>query len=284
MRAPGIIRGEGAVRTARHGTDRLLPRARRAAHSTVSAGSMVTWGARAAVAAALTIGFRQGRRDFGWRAAGRGARRERARAERRGAVGLFAAICLLVVVAPLVAPHIEVAGVVMGADRAGNAALDRRWSMEQLGQLPFAPAQGDGRAAADLFCGIGGWTWALRLLGYHILVAVDSDKRVLRHYRDNHPNVDAVCFNLRRVVAAARLLDFYGLLFLLCISPPCQGFSTASGAKGRHDLRRELIVCAAKIVVAMRVRPMVLCFENVVAMLQPPGKDEHGKPNGPAPE
>jgi len=74
------------------------------------------------------------------------------------------------------------------------------------------------------------------------MVALDFDKRVLKHYRQNHPGVDAICFNLRLIAAAAKLLDFYGLLFLMCISPPCQGFSTASGAKGRRDRRRELIV------------------------------------------
>ena len=270
--------------TARRDRTPLLPSTLRAVRATASIGSLTTWASRAATAAAFAVGFRRGRRDFCWRAAGRGARRERCRAERRGAVGLFAAVCLLLAVAPLVAPQFEIAGVVVGGSRGGNAPLDYRWSKEQLGHLPFAPSQGDGRAAADLFCGIGGWTWALRLLGYHVLVALDSDKRVLKHYRRNHPGVDAFCFNLRLITAAAKLLDFYGLLFLMCISPPCQGFSTASGEEGRRDRRRELIVCAAKIVVAMRTRPLVLCFENVVAMIRPPGKDEHGDPNGPAPE
>jgi hypothetical protein len=145
-------------------------------------------------------------------------------------------------------------GVVLDGERLRRTGLALDWCLQQLKHLPFLPTKGLWRRAVDLFCGIGGWTYALRLLGYEVLAGIDFNENVLEHYKANHPGTDAVCQDLTAVAESARLLDLYGQLQLLAMSPPCQPFSSASWSGAAGDVRRRLILIAAQIVCAQTRR------------------------------
>jgi hypothetical protein len=144
------------------------------------------------------------------------------------------------------------------------------WMEEMRRLLPFLPSPAEGLFAADLFCGAaGGWTWAMKLMGFAVKLGVDFDKLGLSAYARNHPDVEPVLLNLRFVLIAIEIIDSFGLLHLIGISSPCQGFSYGTSGSVAYDKRRELIVCAARIVAGLARPPDVVVIENVLGMMQP---------------
>ncbi|WP_186013706.1 DNA cytosine methyltransferase [Burkholderia gladioli] len=124
--------------------------------------------------------------------------------------------------------------------------------------------------AIDLFSGCGGLSQGLTDAGYRVLAAVEIDQKACETYRANHPNVELLVADIRRV-SAAKLMRCTGLkkgeLDLLAGCPPCQGFSTLRARNGQAaaaDPRNDLIDEFARV--ALALRPKMIMMENVPAL------------------
>ncbi|AVO54382.1 DNA cytosine methyltransferase [Ectopseudomonas mendocina] len=78
--------------------------------------------------------------------------------------------------------------------------------------------------AIDLFCGCGGLTEGLKSAGFKVLHAVEIDDKASSTFRANHPDVNLINMDIRKVDTAVLGLK-PGELDLLAGCPPCQGFS-----------------------------------------------------------
>ena len=101
--------------------------------------------------------------------------------------------------------------------------------------------------AIDLFSGCGGLTLGLKLAGFKVLAAIESDPLAVQTYKANHPKVKVSQSDIRAVQAKPLRESLNlkkGELDLLAGCPPCQGFSalrTRNGAKQKRDQRNGLI-------------------------------------------
>lgn len=118
--------------------------------------------------------------------------------------------------------------------------------------------------AIDLFSGAGGVTQGLRDAGFDILSAVELDAASLASYRLNHPDVDIVGRDIRRV-DPQELIAGHGIgpgdLDLLTACAPCQGYSSLNTKRKRDDERDDLVLDVLRFVDALR--PKTVAFENV---------------------
>lgn len=123
-----------------------------------------------------------------------------------------------------------------------------------------APLREGEELVVDCFAGGGGASLGMeRAIGRQVDVAIDHDKPAIAMHLANHPETHHWCENLWDVdpeeVADGRPIG------LAWFSPDCTHFSKAKGGKPRDKRIRAL----AWIVVrwAARVRPRVICLENV---------------------
>jgi DNA (cytosine-5)-methyltransferase 1 len=121
--------------------------------------------------------------------------------------------------------------------------------------------------AIDLFSGCGGLSLGLKLAGFKVLAAIESQKLEVDTYKANHPLV-RVCHSDIRAVRATSLRKSLklkiGELDLLAGCPPCQGFSglrTRNGATQKRDYRNGLISEILRF--ARAFRPKAVMMENV---------------------
>lgn len=130
----------------------------------------------------------------------------------------------------------------------------------------------------DLFCGIGGFSCGAEAAGHTLLLAVDSDRRLLQSHADNHPDCHHLLMTLGpevedALVAQIQTLVPHGQPWHLHGSPPCVKVSAIQHAtlyrnhQGRtHDGNieegMELVNWYLRLVV--RLRPASWSFENVV--------------------
>jgi DNA (cytosine-5)-methyltransferase 1 len=124
--------------------------------------------------------------------------------------------------------------------------------------------------AIDLFSGCGGLSRGLTDAGYRVLAAVEINEKACETYRANHPDVELLAEDIRKL-SAAKLMRVTGLkkgeLDLLAGCPPCQGFSTLRARNGRaaaSDPRNDLIDEFARL--ALSLRPKMIMMENVPAL------------------
>lgn len=119
------------------------------------------------------------------------------------------------------------------------------------------------RTAIDLFCGAGGVTTGLKLAGYEVVAAVESDDAAAASYSANHSDVTLKRDDIR-AVDPDELREELGIkrgeLDLLTACPPCQGFSTL-GKGDQDDERNNLILTIWDFVKTFRPRAVIL--ENV---------------------
>jgi DNA (cytosine-5)-methyltransferase 1 len=117
--------------------------------------------------------------------------------------------------------------------------------------------------AIDLFSGAGGTTQGLRDAGYDVLFAVENDASAARSFAANHPGVEILERDIRRVSAPAlaRSVARTGRrLSLLTACPPCQPFSTL-GSGDALDPRNALVSSILRFV--ERLEPNAVLLENV---------------------
>nr|WP_281722821.1 DNA cytosine methyltransferase [Nitrosomonas nitrosa] len=121
--------------------------------------------------------------------------------------------------------------------------------------------------AVDLFSGCGGLTLGLKKAGFHVVGAVELDKRAVETFSKNHPEVKV----LQRDILTIEGKDFLkhlgvqkGEIDLLAGCPPCQGFSRIRRRNGRRackDHRNDLVLKFGELV--SETSPKAVMLENV---------------------
>ncbi|PSS03229.1 S-adenosyl-L-methionine-dependent methyltransferase [Coniella lustricola] len=101
--------------------------------------------------------------------------------------------------------------------------------------------------AADIFSGAGGYSAGAKMAGIHIVHAVDHWPRCNATYRANHSDHDMVD--------------------LVHLSPPCQTWSPAHTANGKHDDANIAALYASQFIVE-KLRPRFITFEQTFGIIQ----------------
>ena len=119
----------------------------------------------------------------------------------------------------------------------------------------------------DLFCGLGGWTEGCRQAGFETVLAVDSDLRMLKIHKANHPRCTQTAMTLgpeteEDLVRMIRKHVPEGHAFHLHASPPCQPFATTSFIKGTPAIDEGLALVLWYLKLVMRLRPYSWSMEE----------------------
>lgn len=117
--------------------------------------------------------------------------------------------------------------------------------------------------AIDLFCGCGGLTTGLVHAGFEVLHSVEIDPKAAATFKENHPTVNLIQQDIRKVDIHSLGLE-PGELDLLAGCPPCQGFSRIrklNKARPANDDRNSLIDEFARF--AISLKPKRIMLENV---------------------
>lgn len=116
--------------------------------------------------------------------------------------------------------------------------------------------------AVDLFSGSGAVSAGLKAEGFKILAAIDNDPIACKTYSLNHPEVQLLLDDIRKIDASALAASLGpSRIDLLIVCAPCQPFSNQNRKRAPADPRSDLIIEAVKFVEAFR--PKVVFFENV---------------------
>lgn len=126
--------------------------------------------------------------------------------------------------------------------------------------------------AIDIFAGCGGATLGFKNAGFEVRAAVEIDSIACSTYRMNHPEVNLLECDIRRltvdkILSAANLEPGQTTVLLGC--PPCQGFSRQSKS-GMYDDRNSLVWRFALL--AIEIAPEFIAFENVPGLSNGVGK------------
>jgi DNA (cytosine-5)-methyltransferase 1 len=117
--------------------------------------------------------------------------------------------------------------------------------------------------AIDLFAGAGGATAGLKAAGATVVGAVENDADAAESYRQNHPDVELIEDDIRKV-SPTRLMREAGVskgsISLLQACPPCQTWSSL-GKHSKSDPRNELLSLVGHFIRVMR--PKAFIIENV---------------------
>lgn len=117
--------------------------------------------------------------------------------------------------------------------------------------------------AIDLCAGAGSLSAAFRREGFHVVLAVESDRNAAQSYRVNNPGVPVLEADVRdiRTPHVLRAMGVpHGLVTAVIAGPPCQGFSAAGPRKPRAS-RNFLFRSIAKI--AQSIQANSVLMENV---------------------
>ncbi len=118
----------------------------------------------------------------------------------------------------------------------------------------------------DLFSGCGGLSLGFIQNGYKTSVALEYDKMIASTYKANHPDINVLIDDIKKVDASGYFNDISA--DVIVGGPPCQGFSMA-GARIRSgfidDPRNYLFKHYFNIV--KLVKPKVFIMENVKGMM-----------------
>ena len=122
--------------------------------------------------------------------------------------------------------------------------------------------------AIDLFCGSGAVSAGITHAGFRVIAAVDNDPVTCNTYRLNHPSVDLIEEDIKRVdprLILKRHPESLGL-DLLIVCAPCQPFSSQN-RKRVDDPRATLLLESIKFVAALK--PKCVLYENVPGLASP---------------
>jgi DNA (cytosine-5)-methyltransferase 1 len=117
----------------------------------------------------------------------------------------------------------------------------------------------------DLFCGCGGFSHGLELVGHKCLLGVDSSADAIDSFKINHPHSLSECIDIHKLTKnkLEKLIDFDSVDMVIG-GPPCQGFSTV-GKGEADDIRNSLFKQFVRIV--KLTKPKIILFENVTGIL-----------------
>jgi DNA (cytosine-5)-methyltransferase 1 len=143
--------------------------------------------------------------------------------------------------------------VVMAASTNMNEAA----AVSSMSSVRPAPA-----VAIDLFAGGGGLTEGLRIAGFVVCAAVETDAAACDTYSANHPGTVLFRRDIKSVSAdELRSTSPTSRVELIAACPPCQGFSSLTSKYKRTDPRNELIFDFVRL--ALAIRPAMVMMENV---------------------
>lgn len=118
--------------------------------------------------------------------------------------------------------------------------------------------------AVDLFCGIGGLTYGLRVSGINVVAGYDLDGSCEYAYEANNGEGTFVCKNVNEVTGDEineRLKDFDVKVLVGCA--PCQPFSTHRKDKKHRERHKDWGLLAQFGRLAGEVMPDYISMENV---------------------
>lgn len=115
--------------------------------------------------------------------------------------------------------------------------------------------------AVDLFAGGGGLTVGLKSAGFNVVAAVEIEPHACATYKANHPKVQLLEKDIKKVTGKDLLNIAGGSVDLLAGCPPCQGFTSLTAKYDTVDPRNKLISEMSRL--AREVRPRSLMMENV---------------------
>jgi len=117
--------------------------------------------------------------------------------------------------------------------------------------------------ALDLFCGCGGSSLGILRAGFDLVAAVDSDEQALQTHVENIGRCEPVLHDLSDVDVSVLPEEARDPVYVHG-SPPCKGFSTATGKRDADDPRNSLVFSFIDWV--EELRPTVVSMENVPGM------------------
>ena len=116
---------------------------------------------------------------------------------------------------------------------------------------------------ADAFCGAGGISVGARDARLHIKWAFDHDEDAIDTYALNHGRVTCLQISAETFLEEAEFA--YGKLYVLHLSPPCQGFALASlacrGSPQSGDINNKCMTFVDAIVEKVETR--IVTFEEI---------------------
>lgn len=119
--------------------------------------------------------------------------------------------------------------------------------------------------AIDLFAGCGGATLGLRNAGFDVIAAVEKDPQAASCYRKNHPKVNMLEGDIRKITDGEFLRQIgQNRVALVAGCPPCQGFSrirTRNTGVSTVDPRNSLYLEFIRVV--RLLKPTAIMLENV---------------------
>lgn len=127
--------------------------------------------------------------------------------------------------------------------------------------------------AADLFCGSGSVSQALRASGLKLAFAVDNDASARATYVLNHPDVEFYHQDIREVDLTKAMETLAGRpLSVLAVCAPCQPFSSQNRKRSFNDARAPLVLEAVRFAEALK--PETIWVENVPGIVRSGAKQE----------
>jgi DNA (cytosine-5)-methyltransferase 1 len=123
--------------------------------------------------------------------------------------------------------------------------------------------------AIDLFCGCGGISLGLEMVGFSVLAGIDIEKKYLKTFIHNFPRAKAICDDLRKVDAENLLFSLglkRGELDLLAGGPPCQGFSKNVPRSKREADSSNNLLMETYLDFCEKIYPQWILIENVAEM------------------
>ena len=134
-------------------------------------------------------------------------------------------------------------------------------------------AQGAQRATrklpvVDLFCGLGGWSEGCRQAGFQTVLAIDSNMRLLKLHKLNHPRSTHCAMTLgpdteEDLVSMIRAHVPEGQPYHLHGSPPCQEFTAMKAVRGERSPARGIKLVVWYLRLVARLRPWSWSMEEV---------------------
>lgn len=117
----------------------------------------------------------------------------------------------------------------------------------------------------DLFAGAGGLSAGAVAAGVKVTLAIENDPHAAATYRENHPGVDLIVNDIRKVPTLPPMpADEPTVVFG---GPPCQGFSTSN--QRTRDLDNPLNHLYTEFIRQVSsIRPTFVVFENVKGFVE----------------
>ena len=116
----------------------------------------------------------------------------------------------------------------------------------------------------DLFCGCGAMTEGFKRAGVNIIAAIDNNKSACATYQKNHPKVNLIQEDIRKINPATFLNESVQKIDVIIVCAPCQPFSSQNKYKNA-DARAMLVTEIIRF--AENLSPEIIVFENVSGLI-----------------